>query len=735
MKHHQSLVQTLAIETRCTSLVNDSPMILFLASQANRILHMGSDISANYEDIIPIFIVGFWKVHRARHKNTNEPVSLWILDENMISLKINSKAEKDKFASYAIYALQQMRKLHHPSILKINEVNENPQALAFSAEPVVSCLINEKTLTPDEIEYISLQVAQVMSFLHKNAKMAHFNLNLNSICLTSSLGIKLCGFYHVCPITGDAQKCFPNFGTWTNSLILPDINFSAPELVTNKGATPACDVFSFAAIISSCLVKRQLFSFSSPSEMTRVLSGGITLSSQYTSEETASLLKQCLSYDASRRPSFDDILCSTSFNSMNIRIFKYLEVILTKNSADKFSFLKSLIQCIGLFSQRILRNKFFPILMDETKNDFRFGPVTIPLIFHIASNFDRREFQNEVVSHLSNLFITTNPAEIILALFSVMPIFLDRVDKEKHYDIIYPTFQAALQSNDSRLQMAAVSNIPLILKSISPTPLRSNVVPRLLDVLSTSNDPEIVANVIDCLSKSRNVIGNETFIEIAFLPITYTFNRIRSSLLAGPLIDLIESMNVNTQIKMTYIVPLASQLLALEDVAVGYQIRLITLIQQSLIKIAKDRNLADSQPQHHPQEHQPAKQPSPVQDPPPPPKKRISDTTPRYQPKAHKFAKKVETQEKEENVVVPPKEEVVIKKDVVIPLKKDIKNSASQEIVHKEHDSFWSDDYSDGSVDEEAVDKAVLEGILKSNKRSQVVRPKRTDQRTRFTNT
>ena len=71
---------------------------------------MGSDISSNYESIVPIFIAGFWSVHSAVHRSTGEATSLWVLDDHILSNKCKSREEQDKYISSCIYSIQQIRK-------------------------------------------------------------------------------------------------------------------------------------------------------------------------------------------------------------------------------------------------------------------------------------------------------------------------------------------------------------------------------------------------------------------------------------------------------------------------------------------------------------------------------------------------------------------------------------------------------------------------------------------------
>jgi hypothetical protein len=140
---------------------------------------MGSDLSANYSSITLLFSSGFWKVRSAVSKVTGEVVSLWMLDDSQFPNE--DRARRETYISSCIYSVQQIRKLHHPGTLKIHECNESTRQLAFVAEPYASCLAQETSLTSDEVEYVADQLANVLTFLHFSAKIAHLNVSPNSV--------------------------------------------------------------------------------------------------------------------------------------------------------------------------------------------------------------------------------------------------------------------------------------------------------------------------------------------------------------------------------------------------------------------------------------------------------------------------------------------------------------------------------------------------------------------------
>ena len=54
---------------------------------------MGSGISTNYDQITPLFTIGYWNIHSAVKKITNEHVTLWVIDQDRLK---NQKKKKKK---------------------------------------------------------------------------------------------------------------------------------------------------------------------------------------------------------------------------------------------------------------------------------------------------------------------------------------------------------------------------------------------------------------------------------------------------------------------------------------------------------------------------------------------------------------------------------------------------------------------------------------------------------------
>ncbi|KAH0786782.1 protein kinase [Histomonas meleagridis] len=552
---------------------------------------MGADLSASFDQIMPIFTTGFWKVHSAVKKNSGEKVSLWLFDNQKMLDQNKQKTDNEKYLESCIYSIQQIRKLRHPHILKILEANENPKQIAFSAEPIHSCLVNERSLTTDEVEYIGKQLISALDFLHENANIAHLGISPTSIVLTEDLTLKLCSFNFSSSIIGESYKVFPKYGNWNPSPFLPDVNFSAPELTLNQTITKSADIFSFGVVLISLYMQRNLFTCKSPHEILRKLSDEYTLTIPNVTEPISKLLKSCISVSPETRPSIIQI--ESTLNSVQTKVYQYIDNILTKKPAEKFNFYKSLIRTLDIFSERMNRIKLMPLFMKETLEDERYCPVTIPLIFQIGSLYTKREFNNEILIPLYHFLTVTKPPEQMLAVFSVLNILLEKVEPERHYEVIFPIFQAALKPDtDIRIQNTAIAYLPLILKTINSSVIREVIIPKLCNLISESDNEDIIANSILTLSDCHMKVDPDTFAEISLPKITIAWGKFKSTEIADAIVSLLKKLDVTLEVSLQNIIPLASKILSSPNyLSQQSQKDLIEICQNTFANVIDERKL------------------------------------------------------------------------------------------------------------------------------------------------
>ena len=553
---------------------------------------MGIGLSDNYENVDFLFYIGIWKVHKATRKIINDNVCLWQIDEEKLKQLVKNRTEKERYLKSCSDSIQQMRRLCHPHILKIYEFNES--SFSFSSELFKYSLIYEDKFSNEEITYISSQLAETLLFLHNNVKVGHLSISPRSIVLTESFDIKICEFNFCSPIINDLGTIGPKYGEWNYSSFLPDLNFSSPELITNKSITINSDVFSFGCLISTLFLKRQLFSCGSSNELINQIPNISNQLPHNLNENMKELLSKCLSLNPLDRPNFELILKSNAFNNIQSKILKYLDLILTKDPSDKFTFFKGLLNSLSTFSNRLLKFKFTPLFIQEILQENRYAPILFPVIVQIGKNFTNIEFENEILKPCSSILIITKPPEIMLSIFSIINILMEKINPEKQYDIIYPIYLAALQSEFSKLHEEAIKNMPLVIKTMPQNAIYQSLIPKLLEFLNNSEDPQTLSSCVICLSHIIIKTDVDQFIEQTIPKISLILKRCQNIEFINSILLLFEKSFPNIDICFKFLIPLASEILSISNLPSNIQLKFITFISNALEKVKRERKLIES---------------------------------------------------------------------------------------------------------------------------------------------
>ena len=557
---------------------------------------MGTGISANYDDIFPLFNTSCWKVHNAVNKTTREPVSLWQLDYDIVQ-KNGTKSERERFLNLTLSSVQQMRRLHHPQILKVVEASENIKALDFAAEPISSCLAYEDSFSPDDASYIGFQVASVMQFLSKDARIVMFGLSTSGICLTKSMNVKISVFQYAAAMVNDMGGSIPRQGDFKLSPFQPNLNFCAPEYTQcRQGLNYMVDLFSFGCIMASIILNRNAFDCATPDEFARAISVPVPVKlPPGVSQDMADLIKGCLDPVPDRRWKFEQIVGSKAFQSLPLRSLQYMDMIMTKSKEDKYRFFKGLTEILPCFSLRLLQSKLLPAFINELLLEPLFGTVLVPLIMEIGRSLDSVSFYQEVFLPLSGLMIKPEPPECMLAVLHSMPIIINRIEDGKHYDLCYPIFAAALSTNVSQLHREALLQIPLMLSKMNTETIDTAVVPALIDLFSVSDDVKVVCSCIMSLANCLPKLDHNSFSERVVPRITAAWNRLHyPAELAEAAMYVIERIKPSLTVAMRDVVAMASEVLGCPDSPAPIQLQLCEYIKNTTERYVKERTVVSA---------------------------------------------------------------------------------------------------------------------------------------------
>lgn len=542
---------------------------------------MGAGITIHYQNIIPLFDVGFWKVSSATHKTTNQNVSIWQIDYDAVQ-KIEKKADREKFLNNCLQSVQQMRRIHHPCVLKIIELSESIKALNFAAEPVMSCLTHEDSFTPDDASFIAYQLAQVLKFVHQNMHTILFGLSPDSIVLTSTLDLKLCDFTFASPIINEYDIGVLKTNPWTYSQFQPKLIFSSPELVNSLQTSTKTDIFSFGLTIAHAYIGQPLLASATVEDYIRCIQ---TRSYQFPPTippNVQTLIAQCLNIFPEQRPDLNHILSNELFRSLPLQALQYVEVIVTKTDEDRYNFYKGVAKTLRVFSIRILQSRFLPLFVSDVLREPRFGPVLIPQIFEIGRSLDSFTFLSEIISPLRPLFTNSSSPECLLAIITCLPIIIENIEEHQYGEIVFPILRTALSSSISSLHQEVLNNVPFMVSSMSNILLERELIPVIVDLFSTSTDIKIVSACLKCVAVCLPKLNHNVIAEAVCEKITAAWNRLTGPPeIAQAALAILNNMHPVPEINIKFVTPMVSELLASDVIDPQTQLELCNYILKS----------------------------------------------------------------------------------------------------------------------------------------------------------
>lgn len=475
---------------------------------------MGPGISSNYDKVTYIFSSGCWKVHSAISRINNQRVCLWKIDSELLSELIPDPSLQNPCLQGYLNGLKIVQKVIHPRILKILQIQDSVSNLAFSSEPVSSCLttlIGSMDVT--DCSYISYQILDGLSFIHNGAKMLHMGLTPSAIYLNETLGVKIFNFDWSIQMSsqGPTQLPFPLFKI---DPTMPDINYTAPEVVINKEGYPQSDVFSFCCILYEMLTSSKLRKIKYMNEFDSTVDPSIY--ALKVSEQFSIIMGQCFNASPLQRPSVENLISQEPFQTIPIKVLRYLDLIIAKDPKDKFGFFKGLATAIHNFSPMMTKAKILPILIAECKSDPRFAPVLLGTIFSVSEKFSVSEFTEEVFKKISFLTAVKDPPHISIALLQSIPLILAKTEKSLHNDCVYPIIFQAIQSDNEQVQKECLKRLPEIVKSINETSVRTVLIPKLVDLANSTTDDQITSQTFKSIAACMSVADNDAFLREQF---------------------------------------------------------------------------------------------------------------------------------------------------------------------------------------------------------------------------
>ncbi|KAF8073098.1 Scyl2 [Scenedesmus sp. PABB004] len=443
--------------------------------------------------------------------------SVWILDKKGLMDQASRAGRArgfDAFFELQRRSAAQMVKLKHPGVVKVIEpLEETGGQMVLLTEPVFGSLANvlgqfadvptappDRTgaaLSPLEVKYGLAHLAETLTFLHAEAKLAHCNLCPASVVLTRDGGWKLSGFEFVAstaefggPASGGRGVTYEYTSAhpapW-EEYCAPPLGYTAPELVggclasSDVALSGAADCFSLAALAAQLLTGRQLLPVgSSTGEYRSRLAGLPSADLSGVPGTLQPLLRGMLSSGPAARPNAAAFGGSQWFTEdMLLRCLKFLDTILQRESGQKVAFLKDLATFWHQFDDRLLQHRVLPPIVAEMRSDM-VALAALPVVLAIMGRMKPEGFAASGILPVLRPIFEAADGEVLLALVRHLNVFFGLMPSDAHGSVLVPLMLRAFDSTNTRAQEETLKALQRLAPELPYALLRESLMPRVV---------------------------------------------------------------------------------------------------------------------------------------------------------------------------------------------------------------------------------------------------------------
>ncbi|KAJ8291684.1 Protein kinase domain-containing protein ppk32 [Rhodotorula toruloides] len=514
-------------------------------------------------DSVPAVHIGVWKVVRAKHNGgSGRVVSIWTADKGTLvgsgsSRRGGASRDRERDAERLKYAVDVLKKeasslsrLRHPCVLEMAEpMEESRSTILFATEPVTASLrqaINasdaahdssrrgsyrskeEQDLELDEVEVQKglSQLGKGLQFLHESAKLVHGNLRPESVIINAKGDWKLSGFglaqYLFSPDGVPAKWEFPAYDPSLPPTCQRDYDYIAPEYICDEmPPAPSNDMYSLGCILHAIHTHTgPPFSNRNSLENLRTnVDEGLSrnlVSSQWRKlpQDVQEVLASLLTRYPNRRMTAAQFLQSRYFEGLLVGTLRFLErdSFAAKTSEAQASFLKGLVSVLPQFSDKVVRRKILPSLLEETRKA-NLVPFLLPNILYIAGKMSPDDFRVEVLPSLKPIFTLKDPPQAVVALIEALPTFEQKCTPTVFREEVMPLVYFALESDNPVVLEKALRTIPKLCESLDYTTIKQTLFPKITTVFTKTTLLSVKVNTLICFHAMIPVLDKFTLTE------------------------------------------------------------------------------------------------------------------------------------------------------------------------------------------------------------------------------
>jgi len=473
---------------------------------------MGNPLLKNYNiEKVPFSQGGFkdlWDIYHGSRKDRQQDVCIFIHDKK--NLDKFSKEEKEEILIVLKKEAASLTKFKHPLVLGIvDPLLEDKSSLIFVTESfnfTLSKFAESSDTSKLELKLLILELCNVISFMHNDAKVILNSMVPESILINSSGKLKLSGLGFSVPdppFEGSKYKletAFPN--------AMPTLRFLAPEIIYDGKINYSSDIFSLGVLIHYLFKLNANPQNENDRDLIAVNSGRNTIDVYKTAYESfdfkinkinldpedKDIIIKTTAKNMDLRPSINDLLEINWFSDPKLKAFKFIENLDQNEPAKNTEFLSKFSNILNIFEQKIIEKRFLPSFLNAMKNENLIVSI-LPIVFNICQIPSIKiEFESDVWPSLKIVFSMKQiPAAALYFILSKINYIADKISNNEFSSNMLNIICKAMDCGVAKIQNVVLDNLAFIIKKIDSLAFKNQVFPRLVNIVlnTTSNNLKI----------------------------------------------------------------------------------------------------------------------------------------------------------------------------------------------------------------------------------------------------
>lgn len=476
---------------------------------------MGNPLLKNYNiDKAPFTQGGFkdlWDIYHGSRKDRQQDVCIFIHEKK--NLDKYSKEEKEEILNILKKEATALAKFKHPLVLGlVDPLLEDKTTLIFVTEPF-NFTLTKFAESPDtsklELKLLILELCNVISFMHNDAKVILASMVPESILITSNGKLKLSGLAFSVPdppLGGTKYKletAFPN--------AMPLLKFLAPEIIYDGKIDYKSDIFSLGILINFLFKLNANPQSESDRDLININNSRNTIDSYKSAYDNFDSKISKLRFDKDDndiiskstikniefRPSINEIMDLSWFNDPKLKAFKFIENLEQNDPAKNTEFLNKFSNILNIFELKIVEKRFLPSFLSAMKNENLIVSI-LPIVFNICQIPSIKvNFEADVWPTLKTVFAMKQiPAAALYFILSKINFISEKISNSEFSSNMLNIICKALDCGVAKIQSVVLENLAFIIKKIDSLAFKNQVFPRLVNIVLNTNSNTLKITIL-----------------------------------------------------------------------------------------------------------------------------------------------------------------------------------------------------------------------------------------------